>query len=80
MSKSPFGFLMAELNLLCAVNQFLFTPKFKIFDRAIPHSMLFKIEDEPVSKKSFSILPFLSIDHGITPFAFCRFNEKLIED
>ena len=49
---------MAELNRLYAVNQFLFTSKFKIFDRAIPHSMLFKIEDEPESKKSFSILPF----------------------
>jgi hypothetical protein len=80
MSNNPFGFLMAELNRLYAVNQFLFTSKFKIFDRAIPHSMLFKIEDEPESKKSFSILPFLSIDHGIVPFAFCIFKQKLIED
>ena len=80
MSKSPFGFLMAELNLLYAVNQFLFPRKSKVFDRTIPHSMLFKIDDDPVSKKSFSILPFLSMDHGIVPFAFCRFKEKLIED
>ena len=71
---------MAEPNLLYDVNQFLFISKFKIFDRAIPHSILFKIEDEPVSKKSFSFLPFLSMDHGIVPFAFCRFKEKLIED
>ena len=44
----------------------------------MPHSILFKIDEEPVSKKSPSASPFLSTDQGMVPFLVWSFNAKFI--